>query len=183
MLLIGIVIGALVSAFYTGIQSGDPDRFGSGLKQLLEVPRVDIETPKLALPPDRAPEAVVAVLEAGTLQRELGEDDLATETLRGGLSAAEGKDPLQGLLLIRLASASERDGDWVAAASLYEQAGRLPGYPAAAQALADAARSYAAANDAARAIALYDESVERAGKPSAPHIRSVIEELRAIQGP
>jgi tetratricopeptide (TPR) repeat protein len=99
------------------------------------------------------------------------------------MSAAEGNDPLQGLLLIRLASASERDGDWVAAASLYEQAGRLPGYPAAAQALADAARSYAAANDAARAIALYDESVERAGKPGAPHIRSLIEDLRATQGP
>ena len=55
MLLIGIVIGALASAFYTGMRSGDPDRFGSGLKQLLEVPRVEGETPKLALPPDRAP--------------------------------------------------------------------------------------------------------------------------------
>ena len=55
MLLIGIVIGAFASAFYTGMRSGDPDRFGSGLKQLLEVPRVDVETPKLALPPDGAP--------------------------------------------------------------------------------------------------------------------------------
>ena len=55
MLLIGVVIGALASAFYTGIRSGDPDRFGSGLKQLLEVPRVDVETPMLTLPADRAP--------------------------------------------------------------------------------------------------------------------------------
>jgi cell division protein FtsN len=55
MLLIGIVIGALASAFYIGMRSGDPDRLGSGLKQLLEVPRVDVETPKLALPADRAP--------------------------------------------------------------------------------------------------------------------------------
>ena len=55
MLLIGILIGALASAFYTGMRSGDPDRLGSGLKQLLEVPRVDVETPKLALPVDRAP--------------------------------------------------------------------------------------------------------------------------------
>ena len=55
MLLIGIVIGALASAFYTGMRSGDPDRLGSGLKQLLEVPRVDVETPMLALPADRAP--------------------------------------------------------------------------------------------------------------------------------
>ena len=59
MLLIGIVIGALASAFYTGIRSGDPDRFGSGLKQVLKVPRVDVETPKLALPPDRAPARAV----------------------------------------------------------------------------------------------------------------------------
>ena len=54
MLLIGIVIGALGSAFYTGIRSGDPDRLGSGLKQLLEVPRVDGETPTPTLP-DQAP--------------------------------------------------------------------------------------------------------------------------------
>ena len=55
MLLIGIVIGVLASAFYTGMRSGDPDRFGSGLKQLLEVPRVDVETPTQTLPADRAP--------------------------------------------------------------------------------------------------------------------------------
>ena len=55
MLLIGIVIGALASAFYTGMRSGDPDRLGSGLKQLLEVPHVDVETPTLTLPVDRAP--------------------------------------------------------------------------------------------------------------------------------
>ena len=53
MLLIGIVIGALASAFYTGMRSGDPDRLGSGLKQLLEVPRVDVETPMATLPVDR----------------------------------------------------------------------------------------------------------------------------------
>ena len=58
MLLIGIVIGALATAFYTGMRSGDPDRLGSGFKQLLEVPRVDVETPKLAPPPDRAPARV-----------------------------------------------------------------------------------------------------------------------------
>ena len=55
MLLIGIVLGALASGFYTGMRSGDPDRLGSGLKQLLEVPRVDVETPMLTLPADRAP--------------------------------------------------------------------------------------------------------------------------------
>jgi len=55
MLLIGIVIGALASAFYTGMRSGDPDRLGSGLKQLLEVPRVNVETPILTQPADRAP--------------------------------------------------------------------------------------------------------------------------------
>ena len=53
MLLIGIVIGAVASAFYTGMRSGDPNRLGSGLKQLLEVPRVDVETPMPTA--DRAP--------------------------------------------------------------------------------------------------------------------------------
>ena len=55
MLLIGIVLGALASGFYTGMRSGDPDRLGSGLGQLLDVPRVDVETPMLTLPADRAP--------------------------------------------------------------------------------------------------------------------------------
>ena len=59
MLLIGIVIGALASAFYTGMQSGDPDRLGSGLKQLLEVPHVDVEAPIRTLPADRAPARAV----------------------------------------------------------------------------------------------------------------------------
>ena len=59
MLLVGIVLGALASGFYTGMRSGDPDRLGSGLKQLLEVPRVDVATPMLALPADRAPARAV----------------------------------------------------------------------------------------------------------------------------
>ena len=36
MLLVGIVIGALGSAFYTGMRSGESGRLGSGFKQLLE---------------------------------------------------------------------------------------------------------------------------------------------------
>ena len=55
MLLIGVVIGALASAFYTGMRSGDPDRLGSGLMQLIEVPSGDVETPMLVLPTDQAP--------------------------------------------------------------------------------------------------------------------------------
>ncbi len=39
MLLAGILIGALGTAFYSGIRSGEPDRLGSGLNQLLETPR------------------------------------------------------------------------------------------------------------------------------------------------
>jgi cell division protein FtsN len=50
MLLVGIVIGALGSGFYNGLRSGESDRLGGGLKQLLEVPRVDIEAPMPTLP-------------------------------------------------------------------------------------------------------------------------------------
>ena len=54
MLLIGILVGASGSAFYSGIQSGEPDRLGSGLKQWLEAPHEDAE---VALPkvPDTEP--------------------------------------------------------------------------------------------------------------------------------
>ena len=55
MLLVGIIIGALGGAFYSGIRSGEPDRLGSGLKQWLAVPRNDAELTPL-LVPDAAPE-------------------------------------------------------------------------------------------------------------------------------
>ncbi len=45
MLILGIFIGALGSAFYTGLKSGEPDRLGSGLNQLLEAPRPKVEAP------------------------------------------------------------------------------------------------------------------------------------------
>ena len=44
MLLVGIVIGALASAVYSGIRSGEPDRLGSGLKQWLETPPKVVES-------------------------------------------------------------------------------------------------------------------------------------------
>ena len=54
MLLIGLVVGASGSAFYNGMRSGEPDRFGSGLKQWLEAPRENAE-PALQLTPDIEP--------------------------------------------------------------------------------------------------------------------------------
>jgi cell division protein FtsN len=51
MLLVGLVVGASGSAFYSGIRSGEPGRLGSGLKQWLEVPREDAE-----LAPQRMPD-------------------------------------------------------------------------------------------------------------------------------
>ena len=54
MLLVGIVIGALGSAFYTGMRSGESGRLGSGFKQLLEVPRIEVEI-LAPTPPDVEP--------------------------------------------------------------------------------------------------------------------------------
>jgi hypothetical protein len=45
MFLAGILIGAFGSAFYYGMRSGEPDRLGGGLNQLLEAPRIDIRSP------------------------------------------------------------------------------------------------------------------------------------------
>ena len=55
MLLVGIFIGALGGAFFSGIRSGEPDRLGSGLKQWLAAPRNDVEVTPL-LVPDAKPE-------------------------------------------------------------------------------------------------------------------------------
>lgn len=129
-------------------------------------------------------EGAIAALEAGGLQHALGRADAAEQTWRAALPGASGRDPILGLLLLRLAAARENAADWPAAAALYEQAGRLPGFPMAALALAEAARSSAMAGDAPQAIALYDESLAAAdGQPAAPHIRSQLEEMRALQTP
>ena len=127
-------------------------------------------------------EAAIAALEAGGLQHALGRLDGAEATWRAGLPGAAGQDPILGLLLLRLAAARERAGDWAEASALYEQAGRLPAFPLAALALGEAARARAMAGDAPQAIALYDESLAAAdGRPAAPHIRSQLEEMRALQ--
>lgn len=56
MLLAGILIGTLGTAFYNGIRSGEPDRLGSGLNQLLETPRVEVKpTMKEPLVADQKP--------------------------------------------------------------------------------------------------------------------------------
>jgi len=46
MLVVGIFIGVIASEFYSGIRSGESNRLGSGLKQVFEVPRIEVREPE-----------------------------------------------------------------------------------------------------------------------------------------
>ncbi len=126
-----------------------------------------------------SPEASVAGLEQGSLQKALGNPEVAVATWVEVLNEPEQPGALRGLLLVRLGAASEEAGDWPSAASYYEEAGNLASYPLANSALANAARSYATAGQDDRALAVYDQLVAASSRPVPPHVRSQFEELRA----
>lgn len=129
-----------------------------------------------------SPEALVAGLEQGSLQKALGSPDVAVATWVEILDDPTQPGPIRGLLLTRLGAASEEADDWPSAASYYEEAGNISDYPLANSALANAARSYATAGQDDRALAVYDQLVAASGRPVPPHIRSQFEELRARAG-
>ena len=46
ILLVGMVVGSAATLLYNGMQSGDPDRIGSGLKQLVAASREQAANPQ-----------------------------------------------------------------------------------------------------------------------------------------
>jgi predicted negative regulator of RcsB-dependent stress response len=126
--------------------------------------------------------ATVALLQLGVLQQELGAPGDALETWRGAADGLAGDDQMKALLLERIASVQEDQGDFAEAGQSYEAAAEVPGYPLSHAALADAARCYAEAGDAARAVAIFDrlESIEPPVRIP-DQTRARLLELRAFQ--
>jgi len=126
--------------------------------------------------------AALAWIHVGTLQLELGNRAAGIETWRATADALAADDQLRAILLVRIASAQEDEGRFTEAAQAYEAASEVPGYPLRYRSLADAARCYAEAGDAMRAVALLDrlESIEP--RPQIPDAtRAKLLELRAMQ--
>jgi predicted negative regulator of RcsB-dependent stress response len=120
----------------------------------------------------------IGMLEAGALRVELGELEEATGDFEAAREGA-GRSAIAALASIRLAGLAEERGDMPAAAAAYEAAAAVVNYPLRADALADAARCWASANEGDRAIATYQRlESEFPDELVSPPIKSLIEELR-----
>ena len=124
------------------------------------------------------PAAAIALLEAGNLQAELGDTELAATTFAAARDA--GADRAVGALAsTRLARLAEARGAWAAAAELYEEAGSVESYPLAAESLVEAARCWVEAGEADRALAVYQRlEAEHPDAIVAPQVEALIAELR-----
>lgn len=124
--------------------------------------------------------ALMASMEAGDLLVELGDRDRAIEVWQGIVDRPADGSALRGLLLVRIAQAHEAAGRWSEAGESYARAGDVEGYPLRAWALADAARAFAEAGDAARAQTLAVRVGTEPGAAALPErMVSELAELRA----
>ena len=123
---------------------------------------------------------VSARMEAAALQDQLGEGEAALASWRLGADEARDGSALQGLALVRLARALESRSRWEEAGAAHEKAGGIEEMPTRFQALGDAARCFAEAGDAARAVATFARIESEGADEALPaHTRARLLELRA----
>lgn len=125
--------------------------------------------------------AALAWLEAADLLESQGNADASLESLQKALAEQPENARLAGLVHQRIAQLHEDGGKPAEAAAEHEAAGELAGYPLRYFALADAARCYAQAGQADRALALL-ERIENEAKEDFPlpaETRNLLRELRA----
>lgn len=124
--------------------------------------------------------AVEAWLEAGNLREQLGNPDAAIEAWKRAVADAPAATALRGLALERLATGYESKGAFAEAGAAHEEAANIASFPLRHYAMADAARSFAAAGERDRAVALADRVASEAPELDLPdHVRSRLDELRA----
>jgi len=120
----------------------------------------------------------IAMLEAGGLQMQLGELEAAEASFESARDSV-GDSAIGALAAVRLAGLSESRGDMATAAEAYEAASRIEEYPLRAEALAEAARCWAAAEQTDRALAAYQRlESEFPDQRLVPQIESLLAELR-----
>jgi tetratricopeptide (TPR) repeat protein len=126
---------------------------------------------------------VEAWIEAGNLREQLGKADEALEAWKSAVDAAPKGTPLRGLALERLAAGYENRGAWAEAAETHEEASGIESFPLRHFAMANAARSFAAAGDRERAVALAARVATEAPELELPEALSAkLDELRAAGG-
>ncbi len=123
----------------------------------------------------------IAWLEAGQLESELGRLEDAAGSFVKARDAVPGS-AVAALGAVRLAGLAEDRGDFAVAAEAYEAATKIEDYPLRAGALADAARTWAAAGETERAIAAYQRlESEFPDTRIPPPVTALISELRLAQ--
>lgn len=122
----------------------------------------------------------IAALKAGGLQVALGDRDGAIETWRSAAATLPADAIPRALLLNRVGAALESAGRWAEAATTYEEAFAVEGYPLRYASLLDAARCLAESGDAAGAVALFERVETEAEDLRIPdHVKARMLELRA----
>ena len=134
---------------------------------------------QVAVEHDDTAAGALAWLEAGELQRELGQLEAAAESFENARNSARGT-AIDALGSVRLGLLSEVRGEAAAAAGFYESAAGVTEFPLRSGALADAARCWAEAGQTDQALAALQRlEAEFPDETISPPIASLLAELRA----
>jgi tetratricopeptide (TPR) repeat protein len=127
------------------------------------------------------PAQALAALEASRIFEELGATDRAREIVEQAISDLPTASPVRAVALRRVAVLREAEGDFEAAARAHAAAAEAPGYPLRFDALADAARCWAEAGNAAEAVAVFARLQGEAPEfRLPPYLESRLTELQAV---
>ena len=123
----------------------------------------------------------LALFEVAEILDQLERPEQTLEIWQQALDDLSGHASLRAMLHQRIARLHEDRGDWSEAAAAHEAAGSVTEFPLRYWALAEAARCYAQAGQAGRALALYEQVEREAPDLALPdHLRAQFRELRAV---
>jgi hypothetical protein len=127
-----------------------------------------------------SPTGALALLEAGRLFAQLGNNDRALEVFQQAAADVPAASPIRGVVDSRVGHLLETKGDFEAAAKAHEAAAAIPGFPLRVEALADAARCWAEAGKPDQALAIYRRlKSESPDLQLAPHVEARLAEIEA----
>jgi tetratricopeptide (TPR) repeat protein len=129
------------------------------------------------------PAGALALLEAGRLYVQLGNQDRALEVWTDALGSLPRNSAALGILYASIGRIQEQKNDPEGAAKSYESAAAIPGFPLYGIALTDAARCWAEAGKSEQALAAYHRlKAELPDHAIPPYVESQLEELEAKSG-
>jgi tetratricopeptide (TPR) repeat protein len=129
------------------------------------------------------PAGALAMLEAGRLYEQLGNQDRALEVWLAAAQKLPSDSAALGILRTRIAGIQEAKGDLEGAAKSYEAAASVTGFPLVASALADAARCWAETGKSEPALAAYRRlKTEFPEYQVPPYVESQVQELELRSG-